>query len=43
MDKAIRVWERILEVDPSNDRALKKIEEAKIKKSTLSGIFSKIG
>jgi len=43
MDKAVRVWTRILEMDPGNDRAQKKIEEAKIKKNTLSGIFSKIG
>ena len=42
-DQAIRVWEKILELDPSNERALKKIEEAKLKKNTLSGIFSKIG
>ena len=42
MDQAIRVWGRILELDPSNERAQKKIEEAKIKKNTLSGIFSKI-
>ncbi len=42
MDQAIRVWNQILELDPSNERAQKKIEEAKIKKNTLSGIFSKI-
>ena len=42
MDQAVRIWEKILEIDPSNERAQKKIEEAKIKKSTLSGIFSKI-
>ncbi len=42
MDQAIRIWNKILEIEPTNDRAIKKIEEAKIKKSTLSGIFSKI-
>ncbi len=42
MDRAIQIWGRILEMDPSNERAQKKIEEAKIKKHTLSGIFSKI-
>lgn len=42
MDQAIRVWTKILKLDPSNDKAEKKIEEAKIKKNTLSGIFSKI-
>ena len=42
MDQAIRVWGQILEMDPSNERAQKRIEEAKIKKNTLSGIFSKI-
>lgn len=42
MDQAIRVWEKIVEIDPSNERAPKKIEEARIKKNTLSGIFSKI-
>ena len=42
MDQAIRLWGQILEMDPSNERAQKKIEEAKIKKNTLSGIFSKI-
>ena len=42
MDPAIRIWSQILEVDPSNERAQKRIEEAKIKKTTLSGIFSKI-
>ena len=42
MDQAVRVWEKILEIDPANERAQKKIEEAKIKKNTLSGIFSKI-
>jgi tetratricopeptide (TPR) repeat protein len=43
MDQAVRIWEKILELDPQNERAQKKIEEAKIKKNTLSGIFSKIG
>jgi tetratricopeptide (TPR) repeat protein len=42
MDQAIRIWSQILELEPSNERAQKRIEEAKIKKSTLSGIFSKI-
>ncbi len=42
MDRAIRIWENILNLDPTNERAHKKIEEAKIKKSTLTGIFSKI-
>lgn len=42
MDRAIRIWSQILELDPSNDRINKKIEEAKIKKNTLSGIFSKM-
>ena len=42
MDQAIRIWNKILEIEPANDRAIKKIEEAKIKKNTLSGIFSKI-
>jgi tetratricopeptide (TPR) repeat protein len=42
MDQAIRLWSQILEMDPSNERAQKRIEEAKIKKNTLSGIFSKI-
>ncbi|HEY5039690.1 MAG TPA: hypothetical protein VIJ93_11510, partial [bacterium] len=37
MDQAIRVWTKILKLDPSNDKAEKKIEEAKIKKNTLSG------
>jgi tetratricopeptide (TPR) repeat protein len=43
MDTAIRTWERILEIDPANEKARARIEEAKVKKSTLSGIFSKIG
>ncbi|HJT23380.1 MAG TPA: tetratricopeptide repeat protein, partial [bacterium] len=42
MDQAIRLWSQILEMDPSNERAQKRVEEAKIKKNTLSGIFSKI-
>lgn len=42
MDQAIRIWEQALEMEPGNERLQKKIEEAKIKKSTLSGIFSKI-
>src|SRR5579871_2536866 len=42
MDHALRLWNQILEIDPSNERALKRVEEAKIKKNTLSGIFSKI-
>jgi twitching motility protein PilT len=42
-DNAIQVWEKILEMDPSNEKAVKRIEEAKLKKNTLSGIFSKIG
>ncbi len=42
MDQAIRLWSKILEIDPANERAQKKIEEAKIKKNTLTGIFSKI-
>jgi twitching motility protein PilT len=43
VDQALRMWEKILEMDPTNERALKKIEEAKLKKNTLSSIFSKIG
>jgi twitching motility protein PilT len=43
MDQAVQIWSQILELEPGNDRAQKKIEEAKIKKNTLSGIFSKIG
>jgi tetratricopeptide (TPR) repeat protein len=42
-DNAIQVWEKILEMDPSNEKAVKRIEEVKLKKNTLSGIFSKIG
>jgi len=42
MDRAIRVWARIFDFDPLNDKIQKKIEEAKIKKNTLSDIFSKI-
>jgi twitching motility protein PilT len=42
MDRAIRIWTQILDLEPSNERAQKRIEEAKIKKNTLSGIFSKI-
>jgi tetratricopeptide (TPR) repeat protein len=42
MDQAIRIWEQALEMEPGNERLQKRIEEAKIKKSTLSGIFSKI-
>ncbi|HTA76393.1 MAG TPA: PilT/PilU family type 4a pilus ATPase [bacterium] len=42
MDRAIRVWSRIFEFDPLNEKIQKKIEEAKIKKNTLSDIFSKI-
>jgi twitching motility protein PilT len=42
MDRAIRVWSRIFDFDPLNDKIQKKIEEAKIKKSTLSDIFSKM-
>jgi len=42
MDRAIRVWSRIFEFDPLNDKIEKKIQEAKIKKNTLSDIFSKI-
>jgi tetratricopeptide (TPR) repeat protein len=42
MDRAIRVWSRIFDFDPMNDKIQKKIEEAKIKKNTLSDIFSKI-
>ncbi|HVZ81974.1 MAG TPA: PilT/PilU family type 4a pilus ATPase [bacterium] len=42
LDQAMRIWGQALELDPSNERLQKKIEEAKIKKSTLSGIFSKI-
>jgi tetratricopeptide (TPR) repeat protein len=43
MDQAVRLWEKIVELDPANERAQKKIEEARLKKNTLSGIFSKIG
>ena len=43
LDKAIRLWGQILELEPSNERAQKKLEEAKQKRNTLSGIFSKIG
>ncbi|HXL72566.1 MAG TPA: hypothetical protein VN963_02975, partial [bacterium] len=42
MDRAIRIWSGILELDPTNDKIQKKIEEAKIKKNTLKDIFSKI-
>jgi len=42
MDRAIRIWSGILEIDPTNDKIQKKIEEAKIKKNTLKDIFSKI-
>jgi outer membrane protein assembly factor BamD (BamD/ComL family) len=42
MDRAIRIWSGILELDPANDKIQKKIEEAKIKKNTLKDIFSKI-
>jgi tetratricopeptide (TPR) repeat protein len=43
MDRAIQIWERILELDPSNEKTPKRIEEAKIKKKTMSGLISKIG
>ncbi len=43
MDRAIRIWSKVFDLDPLNDKISKKIEEAKIKKNTLSGIFSKIG
>jgi twitching motility protein PilT len=42
MDRAIRVWSGILELDPENTKIQKRIEEAKIKKNTLRDIFSKI-
>jgi twitching motility protein PilT len=42
MDRAIRIWSGIFELDPTNDKIQKKIEEAKIKKNTLKDIFSKI-
>jgi twitching motility protein PilT len=42
MDQALRVWAQALELEPGNEKVQKKIEEAKIKKNTLSGIFSKI-
>lgn len=42
MDQAIRIWSGIFELDPTNDKIQKKIEEAKIKKNTLKDIFSKI-
>lgn len=42
MDRAVRVWKRILEMDPTNDRAKRRIEEAQAKKSVLSNILSKI-
>jgi outer membrane protein assembly factor BamD (BamD/ComL family) len=42
LDKAVRLWSQILELEPSNERAQKKLEEAKVKRNTLSGIFSKI-
>src|SRR5581483_2446213 len=42
MDQAMRIWSQALEMDPGNERIQKRIEEAKIKKNTLSGIFSKI-
>jgi twitching motility protein PilT len=42
MDRAIRIWSTIFELDPTNERIQKKIEEAKIKKNTLKDIFSKI-
>jgi len=42
MDAAILTWGRILELDPANERARKRIEEAKAKKNILSDIYSKI-
>ena len=42
MDAAILVWGRILEMDPVNERARKRIEEARAKKNILSDIYSKI-
>lgn len=42
MDQAIRIWSQALELEPGNEKIQKRLEEAKIKKTTLSGIFSKI-
>jgi tetratricopeptide (TPR) repeat protein len=42
MDAAILSWNRILELDPANERARKRIEEAKAKKNILSDIYAKI-
>lgn len=42
MDAAILTWGRILELDPANERARKRIDEAKTKKNILSDIYSKI-
>jgi tetratricopeptide (TPR) repeat protein len=42
MDAAVRVWNRILDLDPMNERARKRIEEAKTKKNLLNDIYSKI-
>jgi tetratricopeptide (TPR) repeat protein len=42
MDAAILTWSRILELDPANDRAHKRIDEAKAKKNILSDIYAKM-
>jgi tetratricopeptide (TPR) repeat protein len=42
MDAAILTWSRILELDPANDRARKRIDEAKTKKNILSDIYAKM-
>jgi tetratricopeptide (TPR) repeat protein len=42
MDAAILTWSRILELDPANDRARKRIDEAKAKKNILSDIYAKM-
>ncbi len=42
MDPAIQMWNRIFELEPMNERARKRIEEAKAKKNILSDIYSKI-
>jgi len=38
MDAAINAWNRILEIDPNNDRAKKRIEEASAKRNILNAI-----
>jgi tetratricopeptide (TPR) repeat protein len=38
MDAAIMAWNRILEVDPNNERARKRVEEANAKRNILNSI-----